>query len=498
MNTINNKIKIFKKKSFVNERNNINRLNLKNLSKRPSFNSQIIKDKKVSLIKNIKKISLRNIISKRNISKNSKTYIEKKNVKNDSMNALKPNVHINERNKKLVTLKSKNNNSKNKTLIFSNTFLNITNNYKKLKNKNDNLTKKNSSSELNSFFKYNNSNCNTTCNTHNNSNIENISFHKNFLLKKQKEDELKKKIIKNKVNRKIYYEGMSKMFKSFDDLEQEKQIDNSKEYIDDILNNLLLDEKESKIKIDNTLFDRQPNINNKMRAILIDWLIEVHLKFNFTQETLFLTVFIIDAYLSYQKIERYNFQLLGVSALFIASKENEIYFKKLKEYSYITDNTYSEEEIKKMEFNILNTLNFNILIPTSITFYDILSCKFNIKENDKAYKFGQILIEAFLLDDKCLKYSYSTIACSCLYIVMKYFKISNYKDCYNNKFSTIKPINEFKEKMLRDNNYHTYIIKECAKDICNSFGILKENYKSIVYKYSNKNYENIASLLFRH
>jgi hypothetical protein len=43
--------------------------------------------------------------------------------------------------------------------------------------------------------------------------------------------------------------------------------------------------------------EKQNDINEKMRAILVDWLIEVHLKFKLLPETLFLTVNIIDRYL---------------------------------------------------------------------------------------------------------------------------------------------------------------------------------------------------------
>jgi cyclin B len=42
---------------------------------------------------------------------------------------------------------------------------------------------------------------------------------------------------------------------------------------------------------------RQTDINEKMRAILVDWLIEVHYKFKLLPETLFLTVNLIDRYL---------------------------------------------------------------------------------------------------------------------------------------------------------------------------------------------------------
>jgi hypothetical protein len=57
-----------------------------------------------------------------------------------------------------------------------------------------------------------------------------------------------------------------------------------------------------------------------MRAILIDWLIDVHLKFKLLPETLYITVGIIDRYLSLHTVARSKLQLVGITALFVASK----------------------------------------------------------------------------------------------------------------------------------------------------------------------------------
>jgi hypothetical protein len=48
----------------------------------------------------------------------------------------------------------------------------------------------------------------------------------------------------------------------------------------------------------------QNDINEKMRAILVDWLIEVHYKFKLLPETLFLTINLIDRYLDKEVIHR--------------------------------------------------------------------------------------------------------------------------------------------------------------------------------------------------
>ena len=404
---------------------------------------------------------------------------------------------------------NKNNNMKiNKKISFKNK-INIYNNY---------LSHKNSSSEVNTIFKYNNSNsnCNTTANTFTNSNNKSNSFHKSILKKtsdnitfckinrlksKKLEEKLdKSKIVEDKDNN-LYSNGETQLLlnaNSNDEPKSENYIKYAEEYIDDILNNILEEEKNLKLKINPSYFEFQSDINSKMRAILIDWLIDVHLKFNCKQETLFITIYIIDTYLSFEKIERSNFQLLGVTALFIACKQNEILFHKLKEYVYITDNAYNAQDITDMENKILQILNFNILFPSSLTFFEILCHKLNLYKDKKKFYFGEFLMESFYLDENCLKYSSSTIACTVGYIVMKYFKMENYKECYNPKIFNIKPYNQFIEKYSKNSNYSVYVIKECAKDICYFMNELsKGNLKSTIRKYSIEKYENVANLLFR-
>lgn len=64
--------------------------------------------------------------------------------------------------------------------------------------------------------------------------------------------------------------------------------------------------------------EKQSDINPKMRSILIDWLIKVHKKFKLLPETLYLTVNIIDRYLSLEVVSRKILQLIGVTAMHIA------------------------------------------------------------------------------------------------------------------------------------------------------------------------------------
>ena len=106
--------------------------------------------------------------------------------------------------------------------------------------------------------------------------------------------------------------------------------------------------------------EKQEDINEKMRAILVDWLVEVHLKFKLVPESLYLTVNLIDRYLEREQVNRQKLQLVGVTAMLIACKYEEIYPPIVKDFVYITDNAYTKEEILEMERKMLSVLDFNI------------------------------------------------------------------------------------------------------------------------------------------
>ena len=82
---------------------------------------------------------------------------------------------------------------------------------------------------------------------------------------------------------------------------------------------------------------KHADINAKMRAILIDWLVEVHLKFKLLPETLYLTVNLIDRFLEKEHtIMRDKLQLVGVTAMFLASKYEEIYHPECRDFAFIS------------------------------------------------------------------------------------------------------------------------------------------------------------------
>ncbi|KAK6914934.1 Cyclin, C-terminal domain [Dillenia turbinata] len=108
----------------------------------------------------------------------------------------------------------------------------------------------------------------------------------------------------------------------------------------------------------------QRDITQSMRAILIDWLVEVSEEYKLVPDTLYLTVHLIDLFLSENYIERQRLQLLGITCMLIASKYEEICAPRVEDFCFITDSTYTREEVLKMESQVLNYFNFHITVPT--------------------------------------------------------------------------------------------------------------------------------------
>ena len=113
---------------------------------------------------------------------------------------------------------------------------------------------------------------------------------------------------------------------------------------------------------------KQKDLNAKMRAILVDWIVEVHHKFKLQHSTLWLCVNLLDRYLDKKVIVRNKLQLAGVSALLIACKFEEVYPPEVRDCIYITDYAYEREEVLDMETKILESLNFEVCIPTGYHF----------------------------------------------------------------------------------------------------------------------------------
>ena len=299
----------------------------------------------------------------------------------------------------------------------------------------------------------------------------------------------KESIIVNKSQSQIInkYKKKEKKIKFFDISKIKDNIQIPKEYINKIYYNLLKEEDEGiNPKPKYNYMKEQKEVNEKMRSILIDWLIDVHHKFRFSDETLFMTVFIIDRYLSVNQITKLKLQLLGITSLLIACKHEEIDLPKIDDFIYITDNAYVKDEVIRMENYVLKVLNFELLYPSPIKFYEYLSIYFNFDK--KMHLMGKYLMESFLVDIKCTKYKPSIISSACCYIVLKFFKFKNYQESYDKKFYSL---------VIDDNSkYSEHDIKDCARDICLFVdNINKTKFLACQKKYSKPELEKVSILI---
>jgi len=156
--------------------------------------------------------------------------------------------------------------------------------------------------------------------------------------------------------------------------------------------------------------------NEKMRAVLVDWLIEVQLEFRLLQETLFITIDILDRYLAKegQRITRDELQLVGVSAMFVSAKMEEVYSPDVQDFVLITDNAYTEADIKETELKILCALQFNLFQPISLHFLRRFSAAGDVDVYQ--HNLAKYALEVGLLDYSLVCVPGSLLAASALYL----------------------------------------------------------------------------------
>ena len=187
----------------------------------------------------------------------------------------------------------------------------------------------------------------------------------------------------------------------------------------------------------------QPDINEKMRAILIDWLVEVHLKFKLYPETLYLTINLIDRYLEKEQVLRQHLQLVGVTSMLIASKYEEIYAPEVRDFVYITYKAYTKEEILAMEYKMLTKMEFNITTPSSYRFLERIF-KLCPEADDKIFNLSRYLIELSLVEYRMLKHPPSMLASAALFLSMKILKKEHAKWT-----ETLQEVTKYEEHQIR-------------------------------------------------
>ncbi|XP_066362348.1 cyclin-B1-5-like [Miscanthus floridulus] len=159
----------------------------------------------------------------------------------------------------------------------------------------------------------------------------------------------------------------------------------------------------------------QPELTSKMRAILTDWLIESHQRFDLMPETLYLTIYIVDRYLSLQPVPKRELQLVGMAAMLIACKYEEIWAPEVNDFIQISDCAFSRHQILVAEKAILNSMQWNLTVPTPYHFllrFAKAAGSADEQLEHMIYFFGELA----LLDYRMVTTYPSTVAACAVYI----------------------------------------------------------------------------------
>ena len=156
--------------------------------------------------------------------------------------------------------------------------------------------------------------------------------------------------------------------------------------------------------------------NAKMRAVVVDWLVEVQLQFTLMNESLYAAISFMDRYMAVEgkRVSRQKLQLVGAASLFLASKIEEIMPPMAADFVYITDGAYTEKQFKQMEIDILRVLNFDLFEPLSLHFLRRFSKAGDV--DMLQHGLAKYIIEVSLLEYTLVPVARSKIAAAALYL----------------------------------------------------------------------------------
>ena len=265
-----------------------------------------------------------------------------------------------------------------------------------------------------------------------------------------------------------------------------EELNIGKEFLTEILIGLKKDEKINIPSYSNNIFKYQDSseINEKHRAVVIEWLSYIIHYFSQSNETLFMSVNIMDRYISKKKITLNNYQLVAISSYLIASKYEDTNTPSINDLIYISKDIYTHNDIINMEIDILSTLNFDIFSVSSYQFYSFFYLVSNLN-NKILFCLGHLILELCLLNIDIMSYDSSLLAIGSLIVAKKSLEIQgglpNIKLFYNyNENDMI----EIQKKIVLFLNLIVYSDKNCL--ILEKFEKKKYLSVSYIFKCSNR------------
>ena len=280
--------------------------------------------------------------------------------------------------------------------------------------------------------------------------------------------------------------------------DKDRQVIIIEEYFDEIIYSLLKEESEfvSKKMVDyNYLLNSDNEITPEMRAMVVDWLLEVHQIFHFQEKCLFTTIQLMDKYLSKKSISIDQFQLLALTALNVASKQEEVEYPILDNFITISKNTVTKQELIDMENDLLSTIKFSILSPTILDFFQIYASVCNL--NPVEVSQGLYIMNILLIDINMLKYKNSILSYAVLKLIAKEENLSKliiFIEDINKKAYKINGNKDNEAQILIDEINKEDNSNEISRDIKYLFRtILKTHYHNAKNKFNNQIFHAVSS-----
>uniref|UniRef100_A0A3Q2ZGN1 Cyclin E1 n=1 Tax=Hippocampus comes TaxID=109280 RepID=A0A3Q2ZGN1_HIPCM len=192
---------------------------------------------------------------------------------------------------------------------------------------------------------------------------------------------------------------------------------------DVVWNNMLAKDKTYTRNVN--MMAKHPHLQPKMRAVLLDWLMEVSEVYKLHRETYHLAQDYFDRFMATQtNVFKSTLQLIGISCLFIAAKVEEMYPPKVHQFAYVTDEACTEDEILSMEVIIMKELKWSLSPQTPVSWLNVYMQVAYLKESDQLLipKYPQAtfthiaeLLDVCMLDMRCLEFSNGVLAASALF-----------------------------------------------------------------------------------
>ncbi|XP_042295796.1 LOW QUALITY PROTEIN: cyclin-P [Sceloporus undulatus] len=164
-------------------------------------------------------------------------------------------------------------------------------------------------------------------------------------------------------------------------------------------------------------FDLPRSITAEMRALVIDWLVQVHEYLGLLDETLYLTVYLMNGYMRAGKVRIRSLQLLGIACLFLACKVEDSTCPEPAQLCFMTGDSFSRKELLRMERKILTRLKFELHYANPV---HLLRWLAEVTHSTLELRYlAQYFLELSVMEVDCVRFEPAQLALAALHLAQR-------------------------------------------------------------------------------